>query len=154
MYNSKGLYKVQLLDIAIRAQSKAPMQTKSSSMVTRVAGVEHDFRGKPSKRQVTVLSQEQWQIACNELNTHLPWTIRRANLLIDDVYFDASYVGKQIKIGQLILLVTRETDPCPRMDAQHQGLTQALMPDWRGGVCCKVIADGRIKVGDKVEIVG
>ena len=39
------------------------------------------------------------------------------------------------------------------MDAQHQGLTQALVPDWRGGVCCRVIADGRIKVGDKMMII-
>jgi MOSC domain-containing protein YiiM len=62
-------------------------------------------------------------------------------------------VGKQIKIGALILLVTGETDPCSKMDAQVMGLMQALTPDWRGGICCKVIADGRITIGDKVHIV-
>jgi MOSC domain-containing protein YiiM len=66
---------------------------------------------------------------------------------------DARLVGKQIKIGGLILLVTGETDPCPKMDAQVMGLMQALTPDWRGGVCCKVIADGRIKIGDSVSII-
>jgi len=145
---------MQLLDIAFRAKSRAPMQTKMETMVSRVAGVEHDFRGKPGKRQVTVLSLEQWQHACEEVNTTLPWTVRRANLLVTGVIFDASFVGKQIKIGQLILLVTGETDPCPKMDAQHQGLTQALTPDWRGGVCCKVIADGRVKTNDDVQIIG
>lgn len=145
---------MQLLDIAYRSQSKAPMQTKVSTMVSKVAGVEDDFRGKPGKRQVTVLSFEQWQLACTEIGSQLPWTIRRANLFVDGVSFSANMVGQQIKIGQLILLITRETDPCPRMDAQHQGLTQALTPDWRGGVCCTVIADGRIKVGDSVKILG
>lgn len=144
---------MQLLDIAIRPKSRSPMQTKPMSMVTRVAGVEHDFRGKPGKRQVTVLSLEQWQLACAEVGIALPWTVRRANLLVDGICFDADMVGKQLKIGQLILLVTQETDPCPRMDAQQQGLTQALTPDWRGGVCCTVIADGRIKVGDELRIV-
>lgn len=145
---------MQVLDIAFRTKPRAPMQTKSQAMVTRVAGIDGDARGKPGKRQVTLLSFEQWQQACNELNTSSPWTIRRANLLIDNVTFDPSFVGKQVKIGQLILLVTGETDPCPKMDAQFQGLTKALEPGWRGGVCCKVLADGRVQVGDKLVIQG
>ena len=87
------------------------------------------------------------------METTLSWTVRRANLLVDGVIFDSTMTGKQIKIGQLILLVTGETDPCQKMDAQHQGLTQALTPDWRGGVCCKVIADGRVKIGDQLIII-
>jgi len=144
---------MQLLDIAFRPKSRAPMQTKVETMVSKVAGVEGDFRGKPGKRQVTVMSIAQWQLACDEVGAILPWTFRRANLLIDGVSFDASMVGQQIKIGQCILYVTGETDPCPKMDAQHQGLTQALEPAWRGGVCCRVISDGRIKVGDHMMIV-
>jgi MOSC domain-containing protein YiiM len=144
---------MQLLDIAFRPKSSAPMQTKIETMVSRVAGVEDDFRGKPGKRQVTVLSLEQWQLACDELGTSLPWTVRRANLLVTGIIFDGSFVGKQIKIGQLILLISGETDPCSKMDAQHQGLTQALTPDWRGGVCCRVLADGRINIGDQLTIV-
>jgi MOSC domain-containing protein YiiM len=144
---------ITLSGIAFRPKAKAPMQTKTQSMITRVAGVEGDARGKPGKRQVTVLSQEQWQLACEELNSPLPWTIRRANLLIAGFAFDASMVGKQIKIGQLILVITGETDPCQKMDSQHQGLTKALTPDWRGGVCCTVLADGRVNVGDLVQIV-
>ena len=51
---------MQLLEIAFRPKSRAPMQTKSESMISKVAGVEGDFRGKPGKRQVTVMSIEQW----------------------------------------------------------------------------------------------
>ena len=40
------------------------------------------------------------------------------------------------------------------MDAQHQGLTQALKPDWRGGVCCRVMSDGQIKINDFIQILG
>ena len=144
---------MQLLDIAFRPKSRAPMQTKVETMVSKVAGIDGDSRGKPGKRQVTVMSIEQWKLACDEVATTLPWTVRRANLLVDGVSFDATMVGQQIKIGQCILYVTGETDPCPKMDAQHQGLTQALVPGWRGGVCFRVITDGRIKVGDKMMII-
>ena len=136
-------HSITLQGIAFRPKVKAPMQLKPETMVTRVAGIDGDARGKPGKRQVTLLSEEQWLLACE----------RRANLLLKGLQCDASLVGKQIKIGGLILLVTGETDPCPKMDAQVMGLMQALTPDWRGGVCCKVIADGRIKIGDSVSII-
>jgi MOSC domain-containing protein YiiM len=142
-----------LIDIAIRQKSRAPMQTKTDAMITRVAGVEDDSRGKPNNRQVTVLSSTQWHAACADVNADLMWTIRRANLLLEGVEFDQNFVGKQIKIGDLRMIVTGETDPCSRMDMQYEGLTKALEPNWRGGVCCKVIADGRVQVGDHVEII-
>ena len=53
----------------------------------------------------------------------------------------------------MILKVTRETDPCPRMDEQLQGLTNALLPDWRGGVCCNVIEGGDVNLGSEVRIL-
>lgn len=143
---------MQLLDIAFRLKPRAPMQTQTDAMVTKLNGVTGDARGKPGKRQVTVLSQVQWQQACQQINTMLPWTYRRANLLVDEVEFHSGLVGQQIRIGQLLMLITGETDPCPKMDAQHWGLTQALEPDWRGGVCCQILTDGRVKVGDLVEI--
>ena len=56
-----------------------------------------------------------------------------------------------MRIGAVELVVTEETDPCSRMDEQHLGLTEALTPDWRGGVCCDVVKPGAIRIGDQVE---
>ena len=135
--------------IAIREKSRAPMQELTEASVTRESGVEGYFRGKPSKRQVTLLSKSQWQQACDEINAQLPWTTRRANILVSDVCFGPEWVGRQIQFGDLLLEVMLETDPCQRMDAQHQGLTKALTPEWRGGICCKVIQSGEIRIGDE-----
>ena len=77
---------------------------------------------------------------------------RRANLLLDGVVFSAQDVGKSVRIGEVILKITQETKPCSLMDELHQGLRNALTPDWRGGVCCKVVEAGSIQVGDHVEI--
>jgi MOSC domain-containing protein YiiM len=143
---------MQLIDIAYRPKAKAPMLTIAETMITRVAGLSGDARGKPGKRQITVLSAAQWQQACAELSINLPWTVRRTNLLVEGIVFGPESVGKQIKIGQVILLITGETDPCHKMDAQQAGLRQALTPDWRGGVCCTVLADGRICRGDTFQV--
>lgn len=127
------------------------MHTISSAVVGTETGVSPDYRGLPGKRQVTVLSKEAFDTACAELETTLPWTIRRANLLISGIELENS-TGKQLRIGDLILEITGETEPCYRMDEQYEGLKSALEPAWRGGVTCRVIQGGNIKIGDEVQL--
>lgn len=137
--------------IAMRAKPRAQMQTVEQVQVSVEHGIDGDFRGAQKGRQVTVLSHEAWRTACAELHAEIPWTTRRANLLVDNIDFCAEDVGKTLRIGEVELLVTEETDPCSRMDEQHPGLTAALTPDWRGGVCCDVLRAGSIRIGDAVE---
>jgi len=140
--------------IAFRRQAKGPMLQIASVDISCEAGVVPDSRGKPGRRQVTLLSLQSWQDACAVLGTELPWTTRRANLLIDGLRFSAADIGRILRIGEAELQIMLETDPCPRMDAQHDGLTAALTPDWRGGVCCRVLIDGTVRTGDAVVFVG
>ena len=142
----------QIAGIALRRQRKGPMLTVTSCAVSVEHGVARDTRGKPGKRQVTLLSLEAWEDACRGLDIDLAWTARRANILVRGKKFSAEDVGKTISIGELRLEITRETDPCIRMDAAHQGLQAALMPDWSGGVCCSVLVAGHIAVGNRIDI--
>jgi MOSC domain-containing protein YiiM len=142
-----------LAAIAYRTKPKAPMTEIGQVEITCAQGLVPDTRGKPGKRQVTLLSRQSWQDVCKELGVELPWTFRRANLLIDGLSFSASDVGRIIRIGDAELQVMIETDPCPRMDAQHAGLTAALLPYWRAGVCCKVLKGASVRIGDRISIV-
>jgi MOSC domain-containing protein YiiM len=137
--------------IAIRNRSRAAMQNIDSAQISVDSGILGDFRGTQKDRQVTLLSELAWQEACQQLDIELPWTMRRANLLVDGIEFDESYVGRKVRIGTVELVVTRETNPCSMMDAQHQGLTAALTSNWRGGICCNVVNPGHIKLGDQIE---
>lgn len=141
----------KLLGIAIRDKSRGRMQEYDSILVSTQNGCEGDFRGKPGRRQVTVLSKEAWRSACEELNCSLAWTTRRANLLVEGLEL-ADLTGAKIVIGDLILKVTGETDPCHRMDEIKTGLKQSLLPHWRGGVCCRVEQSGHIAIDDTVII--
>jgi MOSC domain-containing protein YiiM len=137
--------------IAIKSRPREAMQLIDSAQVSVDGGIRGDFRGQQRGRQVTILSEEAWRRACAEIGVDLPWTTRRANLLVDRVEFDASWVGRKIRIGAVELVVTEETEPCARMDAQHPGLTAALASEWRGGVCCDVVHAGEIGRGDRLE---
>ena len=143
---------MQLKGIARRSKKRATMQELEQAQVGEAFGIEGDLRGKPGKRQVTVLSVESWRQACEATGTDLPWTSRRANLLVEGLWFDKNMVGQILSIGEVKLQITKETVPCFRMDEAHPGLQDALRAEWRGGVCCRVIAGGQIQVGDTVKL--
>ncbi|WP_283627107.1 MOSC domain-containing protein [Shewanella baltica] len=143
----------KLLAIAYKTVKRGPMNEVLCANVTQLSGVEKDVFGRPGKRQVTVLSKLQWQQACHSIEADLPWTTRRANLLVDDLVFSSADVGKHLQIGELRLEITGETDPCKKMEIAHAGLEAALTPDWRGGVTCRVLNDAMIHLGDEITLV-
>lgn len=129
------------------------MQLLRQCQITPEQGLEGDFRGKPGSRQVSVLSEESWQAACDELGIELGWHERRANLLISGYEFSNEDIGRRLQIGDAILRISRETMPCRRMEEVCSGLSRALIPRWRGGVCCRVIQGGMVKAGDIVTLL-
>lgn len=134
------------------------MEQVDSGRIGETFGLEGDHRGvvKPGKlpkRQVTLLAREAWDEACTELGREIHWTVRRSNLLVESLPLPRQ-VGDVIAIGDVRLEVQIEIDPCPRMDEQEPGLQEALRPDWRGGVGCRVLRGGEIAIGDIVRIEG
>ena len=146
-----------LIGIARRLRPRAPMVLLTETGVTPEEGVIGDYRGraKPggrvTRRQVSVLRQEDWAAAEAELGCVLPWTMRRANLLIAGLALP-QVAGTVLAIGTVRLRVTVECDPCRRMDEQHDGLWPALVPGWRGGYLATVIAGGHARLGDSIRI--
>lgn len=147
-----------LAGIARHGRPKGPMETLDHVEVTVEGGLHGDIRGviKPGgkgRRQVTLLERGDWDAATAELGVNLPWFERRANLLVEGL--DLPQIpGVRLRIGETVtVMITRETDPCERMDALAPGLKAALLPDWRGGACSRVLAGGVIRVGDAIVVL-
>ena len=141
----------QLEAIAVRSATRAAMSELDRVEVTLEGGVGDDARGRPGDRQVTVLAVESWASACHDVGAELPWTTRRANLLVSGLSLEDT-IGARIQLGDVVLAVTGETDPCRVMDLQHPGLRAALEPYWRGGVTCRVVSGGFIEKGAPVSL--
>ena len=140
-----------LLAIATRTGTRVPMMESATAEITTEEGVRGDFRGRPGPRQVTVMAIEDWQAACDELAEEIPWTARRANLLVSGLKLDQTS-GRLVTIGDVTLEVTGETEPCYRMDEVRDGLQNALGPNWRAGVSCRVVVGGHVEVGSGVTL--
>lgn len=147
-----------LAGIAIKPRPRAPMVVVEQGALTTEAGLVGDCRSvlKPNgrnRRQVTVFARADWDAACAAIGVERPWWLRRCNLMVDG--FDLPrQPGALLRVGSAWLEVTVECDPCSRMDAVAPGLFAALVPDWRGGLCARVVRDGAIALGDGIEVVG
>jgi len=146
-----------LTGIARHGRAKGPMELIDHVEVTIAGGLHGDFRGavKPGgrgRRQVTLIERIDWDAAMAEVGHRLPWYERRANLLVDGLDLPQT-AGARLRIGRDVLLeVTRHTEPCHRMETLAPGLFAALTPDWRGGACSRVLAGGIIAIGDQIRI--
>ncbi len=92
----------RLIGIARREQKRAEMEILAGAEISEQTGVAKDFRGKPGKRQVTVISAEAWAAVCEDLGQKIPWTTRRANLLVEDIEL-SQRTGDVIEIGSVRL---------------------------------------------------
>jgi len=127
------------------------MRETDSCTLIAGRGIDSENR-KPGKREVTLISAEAWENACQELGTQLPWYTRRANILIRGLDLPST-IGKTIAIGPIRVRIHGETKPCGIMDQQHAGLRKTLVPSGRGGVYGQVLVGGTARVGDYVSVV-
>ncbi len=139
----------RVVGLARREKPRAEMEEVPEFDISVTGGIGIDRRShlSPPERQVTVLFGPQWRAACAEVGQSLPWKVRRANILVEDLE-NPRQAGIRFQLGSVELEVTGECAPCERMEEVQTGLRAALESDWRGGVTCRVIRDGRVAVGD------
>ena len=145
---------VSVIGIAVAPRILAPMEERDEVAVTIEKGLDGDARGGKRLRQVSILFEDDWNDAVAATDgASMPWVERRANLHVRGMR-SPQEVGGVFQIGDVRLEVAEETEPCELMESKRPGLQEAMMPDWRGGVCCRVISGGAIRLGDAVSYEG
>lgn len=140
----------EIKGIAIAPVIMGPLEARDTVAVAVDTGIEGDARGRKRQRQVSILFEEDWQDALADVGGgDLDWKARRANLLVTGMR-SPRHEGGIFSIGDVRLEVVMETDPCEVMEKTRSGLQAALTPDWRGGVCCRVLSGGTISLGDSI----
>ena len=107
--------------------------------------------GQPRQREVTLIEREQIgeHAAVLGLPAIAPGRVR-SNIETDGVSL-IDCVGKQVQIGEAVLLIYDARTPCAKMDAVAPGLRE-LMKNKRQGVLAQVVRSGTVRVGDVVEV--
>ena len=137
----------------------APLQTVDQIHVVAGKGIADEPRyfgklsrrtGRPSRRQVSLFEREQIAEHAAALGLEsIPPGAVRANIETTGIDL-VKLIGKQIQIGDAILLVYEARTPCQRMDAICSGL-RSLMENNRQGVLAEVIRSGIIRDRDLIS---
>ena len=134
--------------IWIKRARRGPMDPAETAELVEGEGLRGNA-DRGGRRQVTVIGAEAWRDAEEELGASVDPSSRRANLLVRGLDLQGTR-GRVLAVGDTRIHVLGETRPCPRMDEAHEGLMEALGPEWRGGVFGQIVRGGSIRVGDPV----
>jgi hypothetical protein len=109
--------------------------------------------GRPSHRQISMIEREQIaeHATALGLQTIAPGAVR-SNIETRGVSL-ISLIGREIAIGDAILLLYEARTPCAKMDALCAGL-RPLMEKSKQGVLAQVVKSGRIRVNDPIRPAG
>ncbi len=139
-----------LRGIWIKRAHRSVMDPVASATLTSGKGIDGNV-DRSRRRQVTIIDEMAWQRALAELGgVAVNPSARRANFMICGLDLEGSR-GRVLVIGAVRCAIGGETRPCERMDEAHDGLQDALDPEWRGGVFGQVLSDGVVSVGDPVS---
>jgi MOSC domain-containing protein YiiM len=75
----------------------------------------------------------------------------RENITTRGIALGTLSLGRRLRAGEVLLEVTRPCEPCHLMDEIRQGLQEAIRG--RRGLLCRVVESGRIRRGDRVEVI-
>ena len=133
------------------------MQLMQSIQLVTGKGIAEDARffgrvnraGEASKRQISLIEREQLaeHAAVLGLKEIAPGQAR-ANIETTGIKLQ-EFVGKQVQIGDAVLLFYIARTPCQKMDRICQGLRE-LMGNGRQGVMAQVIRSGTVRIGDAI----
>lgn len=141
-------------------ESAAPLQSVDEIKVVTGKGILGEPRyfgkisrrtGNPSRRQVSLMEREQIAEHAVALGLEsIPPGVVRANIETEGIDL-IQLLGKEIRIGEAVLLLYEGRTPCGQMDAICAGL-RALMENNRQGVMAEVIQSGIIRRQDLISV--
>lgn len=144
----------KLEKILLRPAKKRDLESVDQIQVSEKFGLEGDhFKSSRKKRSVTLIQKEHLDFVADVMGVDrkdIPLLTRR-NLVVSGINLLA-LKDKQFRIGEEVVL--EYTDPCHPCSRMEENLGEGGLNAMRGhgGICCKVIKGGSIKITDEVRL--
>jgi MOSC domain-containing protein YiiM len=143
-----------LIWIGVRPERRLAMCPVDEAILDPHDGLEGDHYSRDSgKRQVTLIQAESLSAIASHLGleTLTPKFLRR-NLVTRSINLLA-LKDRKFRIGEAVLEMTGECHPCSRLE-ETLGVGGYNATRGFGGITARVLARGRISVGDAVMRIG
>ena len=113
-------------------------------------GIVGDAHAGSWHRQVSLLAEESVD-KMRQVMDNIPVGAFAENILTEGIELFTLPVGTKLKVGETLLEVTQIGKECHQGCAIRQLVGDCIMP--REGIFAKVLREGTVKEGDKIEIL-
>ena len=132
-------------NLFLKAVHKEPMVPVRRLNAISGKGLEGDVAYGKNRRQVLLIEGE----TLDEFG--LTPGIVRENIVTRGIALAGMPKGTRLRVGNAILEVTMDCEPCPFMETIREGLEKAM--DGRRGTLFRVLDGGMISQGDSIELL-
>jgi MOSC domain-containing protein YiiM len=135
----------QVLFLQHGPKRKEPMVPSPSLKLVEGLGIDGDHHAKPrSSRQVLLMAEEN----CDAFGL-VPGEVRE-NIVTRGIDLQALPAGTRLEIGEALLEITKDCEPCSFIDGLRPGLREKMVG--RRGMLARVIRSGEIRIGDEIRV--
>jgi MOSC domain-containing protein YiiM len=138
----------EIVAIWIKPAHRLPMKRVDEAELVAGQGIAGNAN-QGGWRQVTVIDEESWHQATEELGKDVDPAARRANIMIRGLDLEGTS-GRKLVIGGCVVHIRGENPPCRLM----KEMQEPLRARWRAGVFGQIVQGGTIRVGDQVAFEG
>ncbi len=136
----------EVLHLFIAIVHRQPMREMEEVLAVPNRGLDGCTHGRPGgRRQILLMDAETLG------HFGLPPGVVKENVTTGGLALGELCAGQRLRAGEALLEVTLPCEPCHRMEEIRPGLQQELRG--RRGMLCRVVEGGRIRRGDKIEIL-
>lgn len=138
--------------IAVCLSEKKGVQKKSvdEGIFIEDFGIQGDAHAGKWHRQVSLLGFEKID-AFRKKGANVDFGAFGENLVVEGIELEKLPIGQKIQIGEVLLEVTQIGKKCHDKCQIYYQVGECIMP--RNGIFTKILSGGRVKVGDKCELV-
>lgn len=139
-----------VLSINVSEKKSVKKKPVDIAILIEDKGIEGDAHAEGGIRQVSLLANESIE-KMKKLGLNVKAGDFAENITTEGIDLLALPIGKQIKIGEVILEVTQHGKICHSKCNIYKSVGDCVMP--REGIFCKIIRGGKIEKGQKIEVV-
>ena len=144
----------QVLEIAISQNAKGQMESVNNVNVIAGKGIVKDRKFKDNnekERQITLIEIENIKHYNRISGTTISAIDFRRNIITEGIQLN-NLINKEIAIGEVKVKVHDLCRPCKYLQdslSQKNFIKELLH---KGGLRCEILSNGKISVGDKIQI--
>ena len=117
-----------------------------------IVGDRHFRDSNDYKGQITLIEKENIDYYNNKYKTEISYIDFRRNIVTEGIELN-NLIKKEIEIGTVKIFPYELCRPCLHLEQMVNGKDIIKEFIRRGGLRCKVLVSGKIKIGDKIRIL-